>query len=78
MRTGARMLEERADALGGLRREYVLELAGLLFDLSFAFDVQGLSEEPFSQAVAANDLSGALASTLGEVYGEAAVLWQRS
>jgi hypothetical protein len=72
------MLEEGADALGGLRREYVLELAGLLFDLSFAFDVQGLSEEPFGQAVAANDLSGALAPTLGEVYGEAAVLWQRS
>src|SRR5512136_1109354 len=71
--TGARMPQEGADAVGGVRREDVLELAGLLLDLGLVLHVQGLGEEALRQAVAADDVGGALPAARGELDDQVAV-----
>jgi hypothetical protein len=39
------VVEKSADLVGGSRREYVLELTGLLFDFGFAIHGERVSEE---------------------------------
>src|ERR1700686_1443599 len=66
MRAGTRVSQERTDALGGLRREDVLELAGLFRDLFFVVNVEGLCKQPFGQTVPADDFFLALPAFLSE------------
>lgn len=66
MGAGARVVEESADLVGRFGREYVLELAGLLFDFSFAVHGEGIGEEALGQAMAADDVGGALVSSRRE------------
>src|ERR1022692_4935798 len=66
MRAGERMVEEGANLVGRFRREYVLELARLLLDFGLAVHGERIGEQSLSQAVAANDVGGALVSTRGE------------
>ena len=57
------MSEERADLVGGFRREDVLELAGLLLDFGFAVHGEAVGEQALGQPVAANDAPGAAAAS---------------
>src|SRR5689334_9804201 len=70
---GAGMSEEGADFVGGLGREDVFELAGLLLDFRFAVHGEAIGEEALGEAMTADDGSGALAAARGEVDDEAAV-----
>jgi len=47
MRTCLRMPEETADLIGGLRRQDVLKLAGLLLDFRLAVHGQAMREQAF-------------------------------
>ncbi len=67
------MVEESADLVGGFRGKYVLELAGLLFDFNFAVHGERIGEEALGQAVAADDVGGALVSARGELDDQGAV-----
>ena len=66
MRASARVAEEGAYLVGGFGREDVLELAGLLFDFGLAVHGEAVGEQSLSQAVAANDVSGALTAARGK------------
>src|SRR5207248_1978987 len=66
VRAGTGMSQERADLLGRFLREDVLELAGLLLDFRLAVHGQAVGEQSFGQAMATNDVSGALASARRE------------
>src|SRR5579864_1530335 len=59
---GAGVAQEGAYLVGGFGREDVLELAGLLLDFGFAVHGKAVGEEAFRQAVATNDIGGALAA----------------
>jgi hypothetical protein len=63
---GERVVEEGADFVGGFGREDVLELAGLLLDFGFAVHGERIGEEALGQAMAADDVGGALMSARGE------------
>ncbi len=69
------MSQEGADAVRRLRREDVLELAGLLLDDRFILNTQGLHKEPLSQPVAPDDALRPLASLLRELDRLHAVIW---
>ena len=56
------MAEEGADLVRGFGRQYVLKLAGLLFDFGLAVHGEAVGEEALGEAVTANDAAGALAS----------------
>lgn len=73
MRAGARMVEEGADLVGGFGREDVLELAGLLLDFGFAVHGKRIGEEALGEAVAADDVGGALVPTRSEFDDRRAV-----
>ena len=60
MRTRFRVAQERADLIGGFGGQNVLELAGLLFDLGFTVHGQRVGKQALGEAVAANDVGGAL------------------
>src|SRR5271155_5664425 len=66
MRAGEWGVEESADLVGGLGRQYVLELASLLLDFGFAVHGERIGEEALGQAVAADDVGGPLLSTQGQ------------
>src|SRR5580658_11080481 len=70
---GARVTEERADFIGGLGRENVFELAGLLLDFRFAVHGQAVGEKPLRQTMTANDAAGALAAACGQFDNRRAV-----
>ena len=59
------MPQERADLVGSFGRENMLELARLLLNLRFAFERQAVGEQPLREAMAANDVGGALFPTVG-------------
>ena len=65
MRASERVVEEGANLVGGFGREYVLELASLLLDFGFTVHGERVGEESFRQAVAADDVGGALVSARG-------------
>ena len=67
------MPREGADLIGRFGREDVFELAGLLLDFGLAVHGQAVGEEPFGQAMAADDVGGALASARRELDDHAAV-----
>ena len=73
VRAGARMAEEGADLVGGFGRKDVLELAGLLLDFGLAVHGQAVGEQALGQAMAADDVGGALAAAGGEFDDQAAV-----
>ena len=52
------MSEERTDALVEFGRDDVFEAAGLLVDFGF-IDGEGVGEETFGEAMAANYIAGA-------------------
>jgi hypothetical protein len=60
------VVEEGTDLVGGFRREYVLKLAGLLFNFRLAVHGERIGEEALGQAVPANNVGGALMSARGE------------
>src|SRR5215472_2643024 len=64
--TGPWMTEERANAGCGFGRQDVFELAGLLGDFPLVVHVKRLSEKTLRQAMAADDVFGALAPLLCE------------
>ena len=66
MRACPGMAKKRADAICGLGRENMLELAGLLGDFFFVLNVKGLSKEPLRQPMAADHVFCPLAALLGE------------
>jgi len=68
------MSEESADLISNFRRENMFEFAGLLLDLFLIFNMQSLDEEPLGEAVSADDVLCALASALGKVQAEFAVV----
>ena len=45
MRTSFRMSQESTNLVGRFRREYVFELAGLLFNLGFVFEREAIGEQ---------------------------------
>ena len=67
------MPKERADFVGGFRREDVLELARLLLDFGLAVQREAVSEQTFREAVPANDVGGALPATRSQRNNYAAV-----
>src|SRR5512135_1333925 len=56
MRAGARMAEERTDAVSGVGRKNVFKLAGLLSDFLLVFHLKGLREQALRQPVPADDI----------------------
>src|SRR5271157_5215423 len=78
MGTRQRVVEEGADLVSGFGREYVLELASLLLDFGFAVHGERIGEEAFGQAVAADDIGGALVSTRGEFDDRRAVAGRKA
>ena len=60
MRTGARMAEKSADAVGHFGAQDVLEGAGVLLDGAFVADGQHIHEQALRQAVAADHAARAL------------------
>src|ERR1035441_11056982 len=60
------MVEKGADLVGSFRREYVLKLARLLLDFSFAVHGKRIGEETLGETMAADDVCGPLVSTRGE------------
>ena len=77
MRARRRVTEEGADAVGHFRREYMLELAGLLCDDFGVFDMQGVGEQAFCETVAADDVLRTPAATLRQRNDCIAVFRQR-
>src|SRR5580704_17171562 len=73
MRTSPGMAEETADLVGGLGRQDVFELAGLLLDLGFAVERETVGEETLSQAMSADDVSRALTTMGCQLDNHAAV-----
>ena len=73
MRAGARMIQESANLICRFRREDVLELAGLLFDLRFALEGQAVGEKALGKTVTANDVGGLLSSAWSEFDYHAAI-----
>ena len=73
MRTSARVVEEGADFVGGFGGQNVLELAGLLFDFGLAVHGERVGEETFGEAVAADDVGGALHAAGREFDDQGAV-----
>src|SRR5262249_44549856 len=63
---GARMAEERADAVRGFGREDVFELASLLRDFFLIVDVEGLGKQALGQAMAADHVLRSFATLLCE------------
>ena len=78
MRARLRMSEERADLVGGSRRENVLELAGLLLDFGFAVHGEAIGEQAFGQPVTANDASGAATASRCQGNHGATVTYEHS
>src|SRR5579863_475858 len=68
---GARVAEECAYLVGGFGRENVFELAGLLFDFGFAVHGEAVGEEALREAVAADDVGGALTAAGREFHDQA-------
>lgn len=60
------MSEKRADTVGGFWGQDVFEPASLLGDFLFVFHLEGMREEHFRQAVAANDIFRATPSFFRE------------
>lgn len=60
MRAGPRVVEEGANLVGCLRRQNVLELAGLLLDFGLAIHREGVGEKPLGQPVTTDDIGGSL------------------
>src|SRR5579862_8960625 len=71
--TSSGMTEEGADFVGGLGRENVLELAGLLLDLRFAVESQAVGEQALGQAVAANDVGRPQSAARSKFHDQAAI-----
>ena len=78
MGAGERVVEEGADLVGGFAREYVLELASLLLDFRFTVHGERIGEQAFRQAVAADDVGGALVSAGGEFDDRGAVAGRKA
>ena len=74
MRAGLRMAQERADFIRHLRREDVLELAGLLLDFIFILHLQGLRKQPLRKPVPPNHVRGALPACRSEIDNKLAVM----
>src|ERR1700690_1043884 len=66
VRASARVAQECAYLVGGFGRKNVLELARLLLDFGLAVHGEAVGKEAFSQAVAADNIGGALTARLGE------------
>src|SRR5277367_5706024 len=73
MWTGPRVPQERAYLIGGLGRENVFELAGLLFDFSFAVHGETVGEEPLGEAMAANNVGSPLSASGREFHDHGTV-----
>ena len=73
VRTSPGMAEETADLVGGLGRQDVFKLAGLLLDLGFAVEGKTVGEEALSQAMSADDVSRALTAMGCQLDNHAAV-----
>jgi hypothetical protein len=67
------MSQEAANLIRGFGRENVFELAGLLFDFRFAVQGQAIGEQTLGQAMATDDVGGALAAAGSELNDPAAV-----
>ena len=67
------MPKERADFIGSLVRQDVLELAGLLLDLRLAVERKAVGEQALRQPMAADNVRGALAPTRGELDDRASI-----
>ena len=63
---GSWMAQEGADFVGRFRGQDVLELAGLLLDFGFAVHGERVGEQTLGQAMAANNVGGALTSARRE------------
>jgi hypothetical protein len=67
------MAEESADFVGCLRRQDVLELAGLFLDFRLAVHGETVGKKALGEAVTANDAAGALASARGQLDDQGSV-----
>src|SRR5712691_1004160 len=67
VRAGFWMAEERADALVEFRRDDVFEATGLYLSFS-VFDGKRVSEQAFSEAMAANYIARAARAGFGQMY----------
>jgi hypothetical protein len=70
---GAGVAQEGADLVGGLGGQNVFELAGLLFDFGFTVHGEAVGEQALGQAMAADNIGGALAAAGCEFDNHAAV-----
>src|ERR1700733_14783121 len=73
MRTRPRMPQECTNLVRRLRRQDVLELAGLLLDLSLAVHRQTVGEQPLGQSMSPDDVGRALLTSWSELHNHAAV-----
>ena len=67
------MAQERTDLVSGFRRKNVFEFASLLFDFSLAVHGEAIGEQALREAVAANDVGGALTAPGRKFDNHAAV-----
>ena len=73
VRAGSRMSEKSADLVRRLRRQNVFKLAGLLLDFGFTVHGERIGEKALGQAVAADDVGGALVSARSKLDDRRAI-----